>query len=202
MANRIQGISKLHYAIFDEATGRFGDVKPLRGAKDFETSKEIAESKFYSDSVMDVFQSKTSSMSLTVNLAYLPVEIASEILGMEINSVGGLVTGTDDKQPTIALFYEGATLEQPIRRVIYNCKMTLTDTTIATSEGEVTEDALVPMTGIAIPYNGALDQVMDANSIPTGKEVEFKKAFDGFFTNIVLPDGTIQTAPAKEVKAK
>lgn len=197
MANRITGLKNLYIA---EKTAENTYAQPVRlvGAKAVKVSGEASEVAFYSDNVMDVYESALSALGLEIELAYITPEIESLLTGKEINTVGAMVTGANDKQKTVAFMYEMSTLEQPIRRVIYECILTKNDSE-ASTQTDKKEEFTIKLVGKAKSreVDGKFELLMDANNIPTGTEVEFKKAFDGFFNGVILPDGTVSPAPAR-----
>lgn len=198
MANRVIGLKNLYIA---EKLGENQYAEPIRlvGAKSVKTSNENNEVMFYSDDIMDVYTNALTAMSLEVELAYLTPEIESLITGKEINEVGALVTGTNDKQKTVAFLYEMTTLEKPIRRVLYETILTRTDSE-ATTKADKIDEQTITLTGKAKArdIDGKFDLVMDSNNIPVGKEEAFNTTFGKFFTGVVLPDGTISsTSKAK-----
>lgn len=197
MANRITGLKNLYIA---EKTAENTYTQPVRlvGAKGVKISGEASEVAFYSDNVMDVYESSLTAMGLEVQLAYLTPEMESLLTGKEINELGAMVTGANDKQKTVAFMFEMTTNEKPIRRVIYECILTKNDSE-ASTQTDKKEEFPIKLVGKAKAreVDGKFDLLMDANNIPTGTEVEFNKAFDGFFNGVILPDGTVSPAPTR-----
>ena len=202
MANRIVGLKNIHIAKL-KADGGYEKPIKLVGAKSVKTTNESSEVGFYSDDVLDVYMNALSAMTVEVEMAYLTPEIESLLTGKEINSVGGMLTGTDDVQSTVAFLYEMSTLEKGVRRVLYEVILTRQDVEAYTKTDSV-EEKTIKLIGKAKArsIDGKFDLVMDANNIPEGSESTFNTAYGKFFEGVLLPDGTFSPAGQSLSKSK
>lgn len=190
MANRIVGLRNIHIA---EITGTdtqgnytYGTPVKLEGAKTFNTTNEVSENAFYSDDVMDYYSKSITSMELEIELAYLTPEIESMITGKKLVN-GVLVSGANDSAASFAVMYEMTTLEEPVRRVIYDCILSRDEITSA-SKTDSTDEQLVKLSGKAKPDGqGNFDAILDKNHMPDGEEAKFNKIWDKFFTQVQTP---------------
>ncbi|WP_346889172.1 major tail protein [Clostridium sp. UBA1056] len=195
MANRIVGLKNIHIARL-KADGSYETPIKLMGAKLVKTTNENSEIAFYSDDIMDYYGNALTAMSIEIEMAYLEPSIEALLCGKEVNSVGGLVTGSSDSQATIAFIYELSTLDKPIRRCLYEVILSKNETE-ATTKTDSVEEKTIKLVGKAKPraIDGKFDIVMDQNHIPSGTDTQFDQAFDKFFTGVLLPDGTFSSTP-------
>ena len=190
MANRIVGLRNIHIAQITGVDGQgnytYGEPVKLEGAKTFNTTNEISENAFYSDDVMDYYSKNITSMELEIELAYLTPEIESLITGKKLVN-GVLISGANDSAASFAVLYEMTTLQEPIRRVIYDCILSRDEISSA-SKTDSTEEQLIKLSGKAKPdVQGNFDAILDKNNIPEGEEVKFNKIWDNFFTQVQTP---------------
>lgn len=184
MANRIIGLRNIHIAKMT-APGVYGTPIKVAGAKTFNTTNEVSENAFYSDDVMDYYSKNITSMELEIELAYLTPELESMLTGKRLVN-GVLVSGADDVSSNFAIMYEMTTLEQPVRRVIYDCTISR-DEQSASTKTDSTEEQLVTLSGKAKPASdGSFDAVLDKNFMPTDEAevAQFEKAWNAFFTKV------------------
>lgn len=183
MANRIIGLKNLHIAPLNN-NGRYGTPIKLVGAKTLNTTNEFSESSFYSDDILDYYNKGLTSMEVEIELAYLTPEIESLLTGKQFDeATGALVSGSTDTSATVALLYEMTTLNEPIRRVIYEVVLTKEETNAATKTDSV-EEQLVKLVGKAKPreVDNKFDLVLDKNNAAV-KETAWNTFFDG----VLLP---------------
>lgn len=196
MANRIVGLRNIHIAqiIGTDAQGNYiyGTPVKLEGAKTFNTTNEVSENAFYSDDVMDYYSKSITSMELEIELAYLTPEIESMITGKRLVN-GVLVSGADDSAASFAIMYEMTTLEEPVRRVIYDCILSR-DEIASASKTDSVDEQLVKLSGKAKPdAQGNFDAILDKNYIPEGEEEGFNKVWEKFFTKVQTPSVIVAT---------
>ena len=190
MANRIVGLRNIHIAQITgtDAQGNYtyGTPVKLEGAKIFNTTNEVSENAFYSDDVMDYYSKNITSMELEIELAYLTPEIESLITGKKLVN-GVLISGANDSAASFAVMYEMTTLEEPVRRVIYDAILSRDEISSA-SKTDSTEEQLIKLSGKAKPdAKGNFDAILDKNNIPEGEEISFNKIWDKFFTQVQTP---------------
>lgn len=190
MANRIVGLKNIHIAkitgIDEHGEYIYGEPVKLEGAKTFNTTNEVSENAFYSDDVMDYYSKNITSMELEIELAYLTPKIESLITGKKLVN-GVLVSGANDSAASFAIMYEMTTLQEPIRRVIYDCVLSRDEISSA-SKTDSTEEQLIKLSGKAkADNNGNFDAILDKNNIPEGEEIKFNKIWDKFFTQVQTP---------------
>ncbi|MDB1956330.1 phage tail protein [Clostridium tertium] len=194
MANRIVGLKNIHIAKL-KSNGEYEAPIKLVGAKSVKTTNENNEIAFYSDDIMDYYGNALNAMSIEVEMAYLTPEIEALLTGKQIASNGAMITGANDTQATVAFMYEMSTLDQPIRRCLYEVILTKSESEASTKTDSI-EEKTIKLTGKAKPrsLDGKFDIVMDANHIPEGTEEQFNQTFDKFFTGVLLPNGDFSPA--------
>lgn len=116
------GLSKVHYAILDEATGTYGTPKPLEGAVNLGLSNEGESSEFFADNMK--FFSATSNNGYTgdLELAKFTDEFKVDALGFVKDSRGGVAEVATAVQKPFALLFQIEGDESGRRYVYYNAK--------------------------------------------------------------------------------
>lgn len=198
MANRIVGLKNIHIA--EKVPNGYRAPVRLVGAKSFSTSNDVSETAFYSDDVMDHYSKDLKAIELEIELAYLTPEIEALITGKTLETAtGALVSKASDKQKSFAIIYEMTTLAEPIRRVIYDCILSV-DEKNSTTKTDGVEEQLVKLSGKAKPdANGVFDAVMDKNH---KQGQHFDRIFDAFFTDVQLPTALTSGTPSTSVTRK
>ncbi len=197
MANRIIGLKNIHLAPITVNAGgveTYGTPIKVVGAKTMKTKNNFTEAQFYSDDVMDYYSSMLSSLDVEMELAYLMPEIEAQITGKTYDeTTGALFSGTNDKSGRFALLYEMETLQQPIRRCIYDVTMNKDESSAQTKTDKVDEQ-LIKLTGKAKPNaDGLFDLVLDKNVSAVTANV-----WDRFFTEVITPKNiNPASAPSK-----
>lgn len=196
MSNRICGLRNIHIAK-KTAEGTYETPKKLVGAKSLSTKNNLSETSFYSDDVMDFYQKGITSMEVEIELAYLTPELEALITGKTFDeATGALISSANDQAATFALLYEATTLEQPIRRVVYECILSRDEFSTATKTDSISEQT-IKLTGKAKPReaDGVFDLILDKNAT----EVK-ATAWNNFFTTVMQPTGGSVLAENKIVK--
>lgn len=183
MANRVIGLSNIHYAIL-QGDGSYSTPKKLSGAKTLSTTNSYSEASFYSDNVLDFYTKGLTLMEVELEMAYLLPSDEAALTGKSFDEqTGALVSGADDSPVTIALIYEMATLAEPIRRVIYEVALTKEESSASTKTDEV-EEQLVLLKGVAKPreIDNKIDMVLDKNVSSVDTHV-----WNSMLSNVLLP---------------
>ena len=186
---RAIGVKNLHYArLMSDNVGSiptFGEVTRIDKLINFGTSNNYTEYSFYSDDILEEAGEALQSESVTIELGYLPNDLKAALTGNEyIAEKGMYVTKASVQQPAIALLYEISLSDgSSDLRVLYNCKLKLTEQSNAT-KGDSIDPSNVTLEGIAIPLKsiGVFDM-----QISTADEAADQSAVTNFFKTVQLP---------------
>ena len=196
MANRLIGLKNIHIAKLNE-DGNYETPVRLAGAKSLNTTNNSTETSFYSDDIMDFYSKGITSMEVEIELAYLDAKIEALITGKKFDeTTGALISSSNDQAPTFALLYEASTLQEPIRRVIYECILSRDEFSSSTKTDSISEQT-IKLIGKAKPReaDGVFDLLLDKN------KTEVKAtAWNNFFTTVMQPAGSSVLAESKTAK--
>lgn len=189
---RAIGVKNLHYAelLTDEAGKVATFATPTRIEKliNFGTTNNYSEYSFYSDDIIEEAGEALQSEAISIELGYLPNKLKAAITGNEyIEDKGIYVTRANVQQPAIALLYEIALSDGTSDyRVLYNCKLKLTEQSNATQSDSI-ESSNVTLEGLAIPLKSihAFDM-----QISSGDSSADDTIIKNFFKAVQLPNAT------------
>lgn len=119
------GLANTKYAIWDEATQQYGQLKALPGARALTLSTEGGDSSdFYADNgIWATFAGTNGGYSGDLELANLPDEVRADLLGEVVDDVTGVQFETTDAEPPeFALITEMITNEGTMAFAFYNVK--------------------------------------------------------------------------------
>ena len=186
---RAIGVKNLHYAPLSAdplgGTPTFGKPTRIEKLINFGTSNNYSEYAFYSDDIVEEAGESLQSESISIELGYLPNELKAALTGNHYIAEKGIyVTKAKAPQPAIALLYEISLSDGTSDfRVLYNCKLKITEQTNATN-GEGVESSNVTLEGVAIPLKslGIFDM-----QISTADEAADSTIIENFFKTVQLP---------------
>lgn len=192
---RAIGIKNLHYAnlLTDEYNGTPTYGKPVRVDKliNFGTTNNYSEYSFYSDDLIEEAGESLQSEALSLELGYITNALKADITGNDYDkTTGTYVTKASIRQPQIALLYEISLSDGSSDfRVLYNCKLKLTEQNNATKSDSI-ESSNVNLEGLAIPLKsiGAFDMMISSADSAADADI-----ISNFFTEVQLPKDISRT---------
>lgn len=181
------GLSKAHYAVYDESTNTYGEIKPLEGAVSLTLTAEGDESTFYADDIAYYTQNSNTGTSGELKIADMPAEAYIDLLGQEYDANGILVEGADDKQHTFALLYEVQGNIENRRFAFYNCTLARPDSEAQTKEEQVnpaTDTMKIRMIPRVIPWGSDTKNLVKASVTNATKT---KTQYDNWYNEVYIP---------------
>lgn len=146
MANKIKyGIKACAYApvtaTADDGTLTYGEVKQLKGAVSISLSAEGSSDPFYADNVVYFQSVANNGYSGDLELALIPDDFRTDILGETLDAKGFYVERNDDTQTEFALLFQFEGDENATRHCFYRCTATRAEVA-----GQTKEDNITPQT--------------------------------------------------------
>lgn len=107
MANKVEfGLSNVHVAFLDEATGTYAAPVAVAGAVKLSLAPEGDESPFYADNIEYFTATANQGYKGDAEMALLPDAVLAEMLGWDTDDNGVLVEIADGIQKPFALLFE------------------------------------------------------------------------------------------------
>ena len=192
MSNKVKyGLEQVHIAfVDDEAEGvDWKEPEHIEGAVNFSASPEGDETEFYADNRLYYYDETNDGYTGDLELANIPDEIISEMLGNEIDDNGMVVETTEDTAKEFALMAEMKGDERDRRFVYYRCKAGRPDNEAATTEGSIDPQTdSVPLTMMPIDTDekdGLVRAVIE-------KDEDNEEIYESFFGKVVLPNEEVE----------
>lgn len=135
------GLSKAHYAVYDEAAATYGTPVPIPGAVSISISPEGSENTFYADNIAYFVSNANAGYSGDMEVAELPRQAYIDLLGQSEDSAGVLIEANEDVAKTFALLFEVSGNLREQRFVFYNCTLSR-----PSAEANTTEESITPTT--------------------------------------------------------
>ena len=194
MAREI-GISKIHFFPLKSDTGlapTYNQAIPIKWAVSLETENQYSEGEYFADNVIEKAVKQISSVEVTLEVSSnLPPATEAKITGQGYEN-GRKFVRVGQNAPSGALAYEISLDDGTCRkRVLYNVALTKNKSKNATQEDKI-EGETFEFEGVAIPLvsTGDVELLMDEKEIKAmASNTETLKAFNEFFTTVVLPTG-------------
>ena len=182
------GLANVHYAkINDWVTDASGAnltpvyVDPVRlpGAVSISIDANGENENFYADDIVYYVISNNSGYEGDLEIALIPTDFSTDILGEILDSNGVLVERNDDEVSQFALLFEFTGDKRKIRHVLYCCSASRPAT-----EGQTTEDSKEVKTETISIKASALP-----NGLVKAKTCESTDAstYDGWYKNVYTP---------------
>lgn len=114
--------------------------QPFRIAKAIEVNlqKDVAEADMYADDALDDYVAEVTGMSITLNVNELTPEIEAKLLGLSVDSLGGVSNGTDANAPYFAIAFRSKLSTGGYQyRVLYKVRFKPTDETFKTKGASI-----------------------------------------------------------------
>lgn len=196
------GLSRVHYAIYDEDQHTYGTPQPLAGATNLEFTPEGSQNQFYADNVIYFTSNPQASETGTLTLADMTDQAKIDILGYKSDATSGVIyEATTTTYPTIALLYQVEGDGNVLRGVRYNVKMARSNETYGTTSDSVepnTQEFSFTATGRDFTVGNETVNVLKSHCTNAGEEHD---AFDAWFESVVVPGAAVGTTGVTTLSA-
>ena len=157
----------------------YGPSKHLPGAVSLSIDANGENENFYADDIVYYVISNNSGYEGDLEIALIPTDFSTDILGEILDSNGVLVERNDDEVSQFALLFEFTGDKRKIRHVLYCCSASRPAT-----EGQTTEDSKEVKTETISIKASALP-----NGLVKAKTCESTDAstYDGWYKNVYTP---------------
>ena len=157
----------------------YGSSKHLPGAVSLSIDANGENENFYADDIVYYVISNNSGYEGDLEIALIPTDFSTDILGEILDSNGVLVERNDDEVSQFALLFEFTGDKRKIRHVLYCCSASRPAT-----EGQTTEDSKEVKTETISIKASALP-----NGLVKAKTCESTDAstYDGWYKNVYTP---------------
>lgn len=194
-SNKVRyGLSRVHYAIFDEDEKEYGEVKPLAGAVNLSFDAQGSQNQFYADNVIYFTSNPNGSDTGTLEIADMTDNARIDLLGyVRDETTGILYEPTTVRYPTFALLYQVEGDGNTLRGIRYNVTMSRPSESFATTSDSVdpnTQSFDYTATGRDFEIGDETVNVLKGHVTDSGDE---HAAFDAWFDAVVMP-GTAVSA--------
>lgn len=191
MANKVKfGLKNLYVAFRDlessEAQPVWKTPVPLTGAVGLKPKPEGSQAKFFADNSLFFGSSSNDGYTIDLEVALIPIDIQSEMLGYPIDDNGALVEHIDAVPGRFALMGQVEGDAKARRFVYYDCEAAR-----PSSEEKTKSDKLEPTTE-TIPLVNYPVEIADLTLVRsvlpmTDENSGVGGAYTDFFTDVYLP---------------
>lgn len=181
------GLKNVHFAkatINADGTATFGSVRPMPGAVNLSLDPEGELSKFFADDSAYYSFSSNAGYAGDLEIAIVPDEFRTEILGEGIDSNGVQYEDSDAAAQPFALLFEFAGDKNRVRHVMYNCTATRPAVAGATTEESIEAQTETLSLSCGSIHNAALDK-----NVVKAKADDTKDAYANWFTSVYQSTG-------------
>lgn len=185
---RVQfGLKNAHYAVWDESSKSYGEVKPIPGAVTLSIEPEGDTSTFYADDKPYFSLSANGGYTGTFECADFPEYARIDLLG-DVRDANGMVLEDSDAVPaSFALMYEVSSNLEPARFEFFNCTLSRPNNEHNTKSDTVEPDVTsLDFSAIArtFEWGSGTKNFTKGHLLLTD---ESETAYNGFFDNVLLP---------------
>ena len=188
------GLSRVHYALYDEDNRTYGTPKTLAGAVNITFDNEGSQNNFYADNVIYYTSNSSASDTGSLELSDMTDEAMIDLLGyIRDDTTGVLYEPTTAIYPTFALLYQIEGDGNVMRGVRYNVKLSR-----PSEEAGTTSDSVEPNTktlnytasGRDFTIDGEPVNVLKSHITNAGDDLA---TFNAWFTQVVIPGTAVTT---------
>ncbi|MDO5715760.1 MAG: phage tail protein [Tissierellia bacterium] len=154
-------------------TVTYGDVIPLKGAVELSLKAEGENNPFYADDGVYYDEFSNGGYQGELEIALIPVEYETEVLGYIKDTNGAIVESKDGKGKNYAIAFQFDGDVNQTRHILYNCVSSRPDI-VGQTKGEKTEPTTDKLTIKAMPST-------DTGYVKAKLEKEMT-GYDTFFT--------------------
>lgn len=184
------GLSQVHYAVWDESTSKYGEVKAAPGGVSLSLNREGDSSTFYADNVPFAAFYSDSGYTGDLELATAEKQMMVDLLGWEVDANGALLQVSGNTAPSFALMFEVSSNVRPERFVFYNCSLSRPEFEANTTNDSTDPDTrTLNFTAVNRELTYGTDKiVLPATSIEDDKtDTKAHEAYTKFFETVYLP---------------
>lgn len=171
------GLSNVHvFPITEETVDSitYGEVIRIPGAVSLSLSPEGSSEPFYADNTSYYVATSNNGYSGSLEIALIPEEFLTKILGMAKDETSGVITESgDDKNTPFALGFQFEGDEKGTRHILYKCSATRPNV-----EGETVGDSVTPKTD-ELEFT-AVGRIVD--KLVKARVEQGQAAYNDFFT--------------------
>jgi len=185
--NKIKyGLRNVHYAKVTEAAGvvSYGTPVPIPGAVNLSLSAAGEAVQFYADDMAYFEENTNNGYEGTLEIALIPDQFRTDILGEEIDENGALIENADARSNKFALLYEFDGDIKKTRHVLYYNTASRPNV-----EGSTKTATKEPKTDV---LNISARPAPDTRDVKA-KLYQGQTGYDDFYTAVYLKDGVINT---------
>lgn len=182
----VYGLNNVHVAKLTKTDGQITYGKPIKipGAVNFSADPEGDTSKFSADNRTYFMKTANNGYSGTLEIADVPEEFLTEILGQKKDRNGAIIENSGDKDSEFALMCEMEGDPSQRRIVFYDSKATRpTISTSTNEEGVEVKTASMDLTMAPRSTDGQVKAVLDLTE-------ENKAVYDTFFDKVYEKDAS------------
>lgn len=190
MSKKAIGISKLHYATYQESeAGAITYTAPekIPDCEELSAKNTYAEGENYADNLQNIYVSRVSGADISITLSSLSKKIEAALTGKAYEK-GEIETNTADIQQKVAILYQINYDDGSYdNRIYYNCKLRKEEFGGKTQTDKIDFTAC-DITGKAIPLsNGKVFYEIASDEVGS-EDTEQKKKLDNFFKTVQFKD--------------
>lgn len=186
------GLSRVHYAVYDEDTQTYGPVRPLAGAVSINFEPQGSQSNFHADNVIYYVSNPAANDTGSLEIADMADQALIDLLGYEVDPVTGiLMEVTNARHPTFAMLYQQEGDGNAKRGVRYNVTLNRPNESAQTTTDSVDPNTITldyTAVGRDFSVNGEVKNVLKAQCTDAGDEHE---AYDAWFNSVVVPGTSV-----------
>lgn len=197
MANKIRyGLRNAKYAVYDSATGEYGNLKSLEGAVSLSLSREGGDSSdFYADDgIYYTFAGTNGGYSGDLELARITDAVRVDLLNEIADSDTGVQFEiTEAAQVQFALVCEMQGDKNPIGFVFYNCvasRPELNANTKGESPDVDTDTLTLRIAAQKFTYDGSAKSFVQGHIEKTSDNAT---KYSAFFESVITPGGSAES---------
>lgn len=191
MANKIRyGLANTKYAVYNEDTNEYGELKEFKGAVSLSLSREGGDnSDFYADNgVFFTFSGTNGGYSGDLEMARITDQVRVDLLGEVVDSGTGIQFETVDAKPAqFALVTEMQGDQGPMGFAFYNCKASRPEMNANTANDtpDVDTDTLnIRIASQEFTFNGESKGFVQGHIEKTTANAD---KYAAFFASVVTP---------------
>lgn len=161
------GVSDFHVAeLLTDAPGEqttYGEPERMPGLINVGLTKTVPEASLYTDDKLDEYVAELTGMEISVNAKELDAKQEAKLLGKEVDTHGGVVTGGNDNAPYFAVMFRSKKSDGNYQyRVMYKVRFRPYDETYDTKGENITfQTSTITGAVLGRQFDGNFDYKLD-----------------------------------------